>query len=99
MMFGLFARRIGRMDYQWVYRVNGKDNPDYIDFGNYNYGVVAAAAGYSFDDAMIAAGIVNLTGTGDKSGPWWNSSRNLPLIKQGYDDYKTGKIIPLDKKP
>ncbi len=98
-MMALFSRKTGSMDYQWVYRTNDKDNPDYIDFGNYNYGVVAAAAGYSWNDTMIAAGLANSTGSGDKSGPWWNSSRNLPLIRQGYEDYEAGKIIPLDKAP
>jgi hypothetical protein len=36
------------MDYQLIYGVNGRDaNKDYIDIGNYNYGVIAGAAGIS----------------------------------------------------
>lgn len=50
----------GTMDYQRTFSVDkGKINPLYIDFGNYNYGVVAAAAGYSLNQALDAAAIVN----------------------------------------
>ncbi|MGP0058228.1 MAG: hypothetical protein ACLPID_02920 [Beijerinckiaceae bacterium] len=80
------------MDYQRIYGNDGQINRDYIDFGNYNYGVVAAAAGYSFDQALLAAGTANLLGSGDKSGPYFNSDRNLPFIKMGYGDYKAGSI-------
>jgi hypothetical protein len=40
-------RRGGEWDYQRTYGVGGKINRDYINIGNYNYGVVAAAAGYT----------------------------------------------------
>ena len=98
-MVGLFAPRIGKMDYQWIFGSNGKYNKDYIDFGNYNYGVVAAAAGYTMDEAVRAAGFVNQFGQGDKSGPLGNNPRNLEMIRKGFCDYKAGKIIPLGQKP
>lgn len=97
-MLGLFSRRWGSMDYQWLYSPDGKSyNRDYIDLGNYNYGVVAAAAGYSWSYATTASGIANLFGGGDKTGPMFNNRRNLKMIRQGYDDYNSGKIAPLGK--
>jgi len=97
-MVALFARDLGAMDYQRIYCKDGEHiNRDYIDIGNYNYGVVAAAAGYSFDHAIRAAGRVNESGEGDKSGPHNNNPRNLAMIKKGYDDYFAGRIIPLPK--
>jgi hypothetical protein len=80
------------MDYQRVYGNDGEINRDYIDFGNFNYGVVAAAAGYTFDQAILAAGLVNSLGGGDKSGPYFNNPRNLDLIRMGYGAYKAGSI-------
>jgi hypothetical protein len=74
------------MDYQRIY------GPTFIDFGNYNYGVVAAAAGYTEREALIAAGAYNFTGNGDKSGIYFNSPRNMQLIEAGFDDYKSGWI-------
>jgi hypothetical protein len=97
MMNALFTPRVGSMDYQRIFGTNGQINKDYIDFGNYNYGVVAAAAGYSYDDAIVAHGIVNQLGSGDKSGPWGGNPRDITMIRQGYDDYNSGKIVPLPK--
>jgi hypothetical protein len=81
------------MDYQRVYSIDGEINKDYVDFGNYNYGVVAAAAGYTFDQAILAAGMVNLLGGGKKSGPYFNNPRNLQFITMGYGDYTGGRIV------
>lgn len=87
-MIDLFQRG-APMDYQ---RAGGTFHQEYVDFGNYDFGVVAAAAGYTKEEAIFAAGMYNLTGTGDKSGPWFNNQRNLSFISMGYDDYKSGKI-------
>ena len=57
----LFLPGHGAMDYQSVYGKNGLYNRDYVDFTNYNFGVVAAAAGYSRDEALASAGFVNRT--------------------------------------
>jgi len=53
---------------------------------------VAAAAGYTKAEAIIAAGAVNLLGSGDKSGPYFNNPRNMRFINMGYDAYKAGLI-------
>ena len=75
------------MDYQAIYSNNNKINRRYIDFGNYNFGVVAAAAGYSLEESLLAAGIVNLTGTGRNDGAMYNNPRNAYFIRRGYDDF------------
>ena len=62
--------------------------------GRYNYGVVAAAAGYTKTEALAAAGIVNLSGSGDKSGEFFNNPRNISMIESGFDAYMAGKITP-----
>jgi hypothetical protein len=80
------------MDYQRVYSVNGKINPNFIDFGNYNYGAVAAAAGYTREQVLLGAGVANLLGSGKKDGPMFNNPKNIPFINAGYDDYKAGLI-------
>jgi len=59
-MIALFAPGQS-MDYQRTY----SDTPDhineaYINFGNYNFGVVSAAAGYDLNQALSAAGAVNI---------------------------------------
>jgi hypothetical protein len=58
-MLRLF-RRGGLMDYQRTFGKPDRINRAYIDFGNYNYGVVAAAAGYSLLEAESFAGVANL---------------------------------------
>ena len=91
-MAKLFGRG-GEMDYQRTYGSHDKINNDYVDVGNYNYGIVAAAAGYSWTYAAAAATVVNWTGGGDKSGRLGSNPRNLEIARRGYDDYKAGKII------
>ncbi|MGH7033158.1 MAG: polymorphic toxin type 44 domain-containing protein [Stellaceae bacterium] len=98
MMVGLFAPHIGSMDYQRIFGTDGKINKDYVDFGNYNYGVVAAAAGFSLGEAVFAHGVVNQLGQGDKSGPWGGNPRDITMIQNGYADYNSGKIVLLPKK-
>jgi Bacterial toxin 44 len=85
---------LGPMNYQLVYSTDGEHyNRDYIDLGNYNYGVVVAAAGYSWGYAITASGFVNLFGQGDKSGPYFNNPRNLEMIRKGFNDYLAGRIV------
>lgn len=55
----LFLPGHGPMDYQSAYGTSRQYNRDFVDFTNYNYGVVAAAAGYSRDDASAYAGMAN----------------------------------------
>ncbi len=84
----------GEMDYQLIYSVNGRDaNKDYIDIGNYNYGVIAAAAGIPLSEAIVGAGAYNLRGTGEKD--WrieFNNPRNYAMFVKGYHDYQDGRI-------
>jgi hypothetical protein len=65
---------------------------------NYDYGVVAAAAGYSREDALKNAGTIKRLFHADDpdqaSGPFGNKVRNADMIAKGYDDYVAGKIIP-----
>jgi hypothetical protein len=82
----------GEMDYQRTYGTNGHINRDYIDIGNYNYGAVMAAAGYSWPTAMIAASVANWNGEGEKSWPFGGNPRNLDIARRGYEDYKAGRI-------
>lgn len=81
------------MDYQRTRSSTDKINKAYIDFGNYNYGVVAAAAGYDVDQALFSAGVLNFLGGGDHSGEMNNNPRNVLWIRMGYSDYKKGLII------
>ncbi|HME23311.1 MAG TPA: hypothetical protein VKI44_18620 [Acetobacteraceae bacterium] len=92
-MVALFAPG-GLMDYQRTYGSDGRINRTFIDFGNFNFGAVAAAAGYTKTEALIAAGAANLLGTGDKSGPYFINPRNLPFIVGGYDAYAAGLVKP-----
>jgi RHS repeat-associated protein len=97
-LVGLFARD-GSEDYQRTAAQNGQSfDTTYADFGNFNFGVVAAAAGLTFEQAVVAAGLVNATGGGNKSGPVFNDPRNLYFIQLGYDAYNTGQIGPLPQK-
>jgi len=71
------------MDYQ---RTSGYFNDLYTPFSSYNFGAVARAAGYSQEEALRAAGLYNwLRSTGDKSGIYGNNPKNVPLIKQGWE--------------
>src|SRR5208337_3942150 len=76
------------MDYQRADGNSGRINRTYIAFGNYNYSVVAAAAGYTKDQALLGAGAANLLGSGNESGPLFNNPINVPFINAGYDAYK-----------
>lgn len=92
-MVALFAPG-GLMDYQRTYGSDGRINRTFIDFGNFNFGAVAAAAGYTTTEVLIAAGTANLLGTGDKSGPYFNNPSNLRFIIGGYDAYSAGLVKP-----
>src|SRR5579864_3268583 len=54
----------------------------FTDAGNYGYGLSAAAAGLSVDDALLMASPVNRSGTG-KPLPVVNET----AIRQGYNDF------------
>lgn len=92
-MSALFFQN-GFFDYQRKYSENGLINRTHIDFGNYNFGVVAAAAGYSLNQAFLGAGVANLFGWGDKSGQFFGNPKNIPFIAAGFLAYKNGKIGP-----
>jgi RHS repeat-associated protein len=82
----------GLMDYQRSYGSNGLINPTYIDFGNFNFGVVAAAMGYNQAQALAGAGLANLLGRGNKSGPFFTNPRNNVFINAGYSAFISGRI-------
>jgi hypothetical protein len=86
-------------DYQRAYGQNGLINRDFVDSTNYGYGVVAAAAGYSLEGALVDAGLVNSTShiLTRPDGPNGNKRRNADMIIAGYNDCKAGKI-PLPQK-
>jgi hypothetical protein len=90
---GRKSRRGGEWDYQRTYSPSGKINREYINIGNYNYGVVAAAAGYTLDEAQAAAGLVNLSGRGAKSLTYYGGNpRNAQWIAKGWKDYNNRRI-------
>lgn len=88
-------------------RANGHYNEAYVDMTNYNFGVVAAASGYSKDEMLLAAGGVNQVADwwdqrhGDKpkdtSGPYGNKVQNADMMIKGYDDYIAGRITAKSK--
>jgi len=93
----------GTMDYQRIASsLQDSDgniliDRNYINFGNFNYGVVAAAAGYSLDQALAAAGTLNFlhsisNSNIDTSGAYDDSTRNEYFIRMGYQAYASGKI-------
>jgi len=85
---------LGSVNYQRIYGSDGEHyNKDFIDFGNYNFGVVAAAAGYSWGYAITGSGFANLFGSGDKSGPYFNNPRDLAMIRKGFNDFLEGRIV------
>jgi Large polyvalent protein-associated domain 3 len=81
-MYGQVAR--GKpMDYQ---RSGGRFDATFKPFSSYNYGAVARAAGYSLDEALMAAGIYNWLGTtGRNDGVYGNDPDNAQLIEQGWN--------------
>jgi RHS repeat-associated protein len=85
-------------DYQRVAAQDGKKfDKTFSDFGNYNYGVVAAAAGYTIGQATLGAGVANLFGGGEKSGKYFNDPRNMHFFVLGFNAYQSGQIVPLPK--
>ena len=86
------------MDYQSVYSVDkGSYNARYISFGNFNYGVVMAAAGFSLEEAEFFAAIVNTTGGGEKSHILFGGNpKNEAMIEKGYEAYNK-KNLPEKK--
>jgi guanyl-specific ribonuclease Sa len=84
------VQRGGPMDYQRPDGVNVDKR--LIPIANYNYGVLAAAAGYSDRQAVVAAGIYNTTGTGNKEGPYFTNKHYYPMIAAGLRDYRAGKF-------
>ena len=97
-MIAWFTPGAGTMDYQSVYGSGGEYNKSYIDVTNYNYGIVAAAAGYSLEDALWHAGAVNWGrhpfDPKQRTGPFANKERNADMIVKGYEDFKAGRIGP-----
>jgi len=82
---------------EWDYK--RLDREKYQDFGNYHYGVVGAANGWSTDVLLRAAGayqIYSRTST-DKWGRPWGSSpygddpNDQKWILEGIKDYKAGR--------
>jgi hypothetical protein len=100
-MVGWFTPHVGTMDYQSLYGSALHYDRRYLDITNCNYGIVAAAAGYSKEEALMSAGNVNgflhPFSAEDKAGPFENKVRNADMIIKGYDDYKAGRIIPPTK--
>lgn len=79
----------------WDYKRNGQDK--YEDFGNFNYGAVGAAAGYSTDVLEHMAGWVQAPGTG--SGEKSPSKLDARLGQGGIwpfgDELKDNRMIRL----
>ena len=83
------------MDYQRAFGQPHDINQAYIDFGNYNYGAVAAAAGYSLLEAEFFAGLVNLGGNGPRSFLLMLiSPRSSQIVNEGFKDCVGGKVAP-----
>ena len=86
----------GPMDYQrpdGARRSGQSFRPEYTEVSSYNFGAVAAAAGYSRDDAMQAAGLYNRL-RGNMSGEitaYGNKRENEENIKRGWQDATDGK--------
>ena len=80
------------MDYQRTFGSGGLINRNYIDLGNYNYGIVAAAARYTLHEAQMAARAVNILGKGRKTGMYYGNPRNQRMIAAGWRNYMAGQI-------
>jgi len=69
--------------------------PAYVDIGNYNYGVVLAADGYTLSEALSAAGAYQKYASSWVNVPnpteWGISQRAFNNINQGWNDYVSGK--------
>ena len=92
-MASTFAPAVGPMDYQRRMSVDPLINREYVDYGNYNFGAVAAAAGYNLDYALKGGATVNHSS--DKSGCYGGNIQSQTMIIKGYADYMQGKIAPL----
>ncbi len=76
----------------WDYKQLG---PEYEDFGNYNYGVVGSAAGFSEGELERAAGAYQIyqgRSQDDWGWPWGNSPygddpKDQRWINEGIKDY------------
>lgn len=90
-------RQGGNMDYQrpegwyaaWRHQIVIMD---YRNVTNYNYGAVAAAMGFSLDDALFYAGLHNLSVGNRKNAntSYGNQDVAVKNITQGYKDYLDG---------
>ena len=97
---GLFAPR-EKYDFQ---RINSGEgslptgavliNRNYIAFGNYEFGVFAAASGMSKQWALNGAALVYGRSGARGGGAFFGMGKikNEIAIKEGYDDYKKGNI-------
>ena len=72
--------------------VPGKIDKRLIATGNYLYGVFAASSGMSRAETLAGAAAVNVTGSGDKSGPLGSNPTNNISIWQGYTDSLNNNI-------
>ncbi|MBN9559431.1 MAG: hypothetical protein J0H14_01720 [Alphaproteobacteria bacterium] len=85
-----FFRQGGLMDYQRT----GVDGPipyeaNYRDFGNYNFGLVGAAAGYSLQFLLVMAGRYNRKVNPKSSDNSFGlPDRNEKWIRAGYADFQ-----------
>jgi hypothetical protein len=79
------------LDFQRTFSDNGNVVPDLIDAGYYEFGMVAAAAGYSLPDTLSGAGWANTLGSGDKSGPYGTNGTYISNTVSGWEDYSMGK--------
>jgi hypothetical protein len=70
------------MDYQ---RRGGGFDATFRPFSSYNYGALARSAGYSLDEALMAAGLYNrMVTTGRRDGIYGNDPDNAQLIEAGW---------------
>jgi hypothetical protein len=70
---------------------SGGFDPRYTDAGNYGYGLSAAAAGYTLDQALKMATDFNKNGTG-RALPAVNEN----AIRQGFADYTAKRFSDVD---
>ena len=71
----------------------GKFDGNMTNVSAYNVGVVGAAAGYDLGYLLKGAGLYNLGPAGARNveTPYGLSKERVLSIRQGYDDYKTGR--------
>jgi hypothetical protein len=80
----------------WDYKTQ---NPDFQDFGNFNYGVVGAAAGFDEKFLLVAAGAYQQIGNTRKFGegipfikpPYGDEPKDQEQIRKGIEWYKKNK--------